>query len=297
MRIQVVRQAVRVARRAGLSLIVAIVAGAPVGCGNKAPPTPPTPPAPVTVAVVEQKTAPLEYRTFGTVQAKLTAAIKSQVTGLLDKIHFKEGDDVTENQTLFTIDPKPLQAALDQAEANLVRDEAQLKNAEKEAAREEELLKKGVVAPDVSETARTTADALAATIKADKAAIDNARVQLSYCTIKSPIDGRMGQWLVDQGNLVKAQDVTLAVVNQVRPIEVAFSVPQRLLQTIKDEMPKHKLLVRAAMWGQENRPIPGELTFVDNTVDASTGTIVLKATFPNEDTRCGPAPTSTSPSG
>ena len=315
MRTQVVRWVKGLAQGAGLAMAVALLTGATAGCGNKdaspassassasgpsylqtvlswfssKTPPPPTPtPAPVTVTTAQRKTVPLQYATFGTVQAKLSSAIKSQVTGLLDKIHFKEGEDVKEGQTLFTIDPKWLDAALAQAEANLARDEAQHKNALKEAEREEELLKKGVVAPDVSETARTTADALDATIKADKALIDSAKTQLSYCTIKSPIDGRMGQWLLDQGNLVKPNDQTLAVINQIKPIEVAFSVPQRLLQTIKDERPKHKLLVQAAIPGQDGRPILGELTFVDNTVDASTGTIVLKATFDNEDSRLWP---------
>jgi len=289
MRKEVVRPAKRAGRGAGLALVVALLAGATAGCGNKAPPTPPTPPpVPVTVAVAEQKTAPLEYRTFGTVQAHLSSAIKSQVNGLIEKIHFKEGEEVKEGQDLFTIDPKWLLALLAQAEANLARDAAQLKNAVKEAEREEELLKKGVVAPDISEAARTSANALEATLKADQAVIDSAKVQLSYCTIKSPIDGRMGQWLLDQGNLVKPNDQTLAVVNQIKPIEVAFSVPQRLLRIIKEEMPKHKLPVRALPRGQEDRPIAGELIFVDNTLDASTGTIALKATYPNADERLWP---------
>jgi multidrug efflux system membrane fusion protein len=278
----------------GATPLLALIAGGLLlvaGCSKQVPagvPSGPPPPVPVTVATVEKKTAPVEYRTFGTVQANLTAAIKSQVTGLLTKVHFQEGQNVKEGDLLFTIDPKPLEAALQQAEANLARDTAQQKNAEVEAARQLTLLKKGVTAQDEYDTARTNAEALAATMRADQAAIQNVKVQIAYCSIHAPIDGRMGQWLVHQGNLVKADDVTLAVINQVRPIQVSFAVPQRLLQTIQDEMPKHKLEVRAVISGQEDRPETGELTFVDNTVDPSTGTLMLKATLANTGERLWP---------
>jgi len=245
-------------------------------------------PVPVTVAPVVRQTTPVEVRTFGTVQANLTVAIKPQITGVLTTIHFKEGENVKQGDLLFTIDPRPFEAALRQAEANLARDTAQQKNAETEASRQEDLLKKGVAAQGEFDQARTTADALAAVIRADQAAIDNAKIQLGYCRISSPIDGRTGAWLVDQGNLAKAEvDVALVVINQVRPIQVNFSVPQRDLEAVKDRMAKGKPEVQASVPGQD-RPEIGQLTFIDNTVDRTTGTFRLKATFPNPQERLWP---------
>jgi multidrug efflux system membrane fusion protein len=244
--------------------------------------------APVLAAPVVRQSAPVQIHTFGWGRANLTVALKSQITGVLMTVGFREGEHVKQGQVLFTLDPRPFEAALQQAEGNLLRDKAQHENAVREARRQEELLKKGVVAQGDFDAAQATADALAAAVKADAAAVDRAQVDLSYCTISAPIDGRMGAWLVDRGNLVKADDVTMAVINQVQPIQVAFAVPQRDLPEIQREMAKRKLEVRAFIPGDEGPPEVGDLAFVDNTVDPTTGMIGLKALFKNAQERLWP---------
>ncbi len=249
---------------------------------------PPRAAVPVTAAPVRSETVPLELKTFGTVQALSTVDVKSQIGGVLTKVHIQEGQEVQAGDLLFTIDPRPMKAAVDQAEANLARDRVQRENAEKEAQRQEDLLKKGLTAEDVSEQSRTTAKAFAAAVKADEAALENARLQIEYCSIRSPITGRTGDQVVHQGNLVKANDVTLLTINQIEPIQVSFSVPQQELPVIKREMALSKLEVRAIIPGADGTPEKGELTFVNNMVDQTTGTIQLKGTFPNSSRRLWP---------
>jgi len=244
--------------------------------------------APVLAAPVVRQSAPVQIRTFGWGQANLTVALKSQITGVLMTVGFREGEHVKQGQVLFTLDPRPFEAALQQAGGNLLRDKAQHENAVREARRQEELLKKGVVAQGDFDAAQATSDALAAAVKADDAAVERAQVDLSYCTISAPIDGRMGAWLVDRGNLVKADDVTMAVINQIQPLQVAFAVPQRDLLEIQREMAKRKLEVRASIPGDEGPPEVGDLAFVDNTVDPTTGMIGLKALFKNAQERLWP---------
>ena len=250
---------------------------------------PPKPVLPVVLAPVVQRTVPLQLRNFGTVQPFCTVAVKSQVTGVLQTIHFQKGQDVKKGDLLFTIDPRPYEAALKQAEANLLRDTAQFKNAQKEAQRQAELLKKGFTAQDAYDEAQTTADALAAAMKASAAAIDTAKLNLAYCTISSPIDGRAGDYLVDAGNLVNmANDVALVIINQVRPIEVNFSLPERDLAAVMENQAKGRLKVRAAIPAQETRPETGELIFINNTVDRTTGQYQLLASFANPGGRLWP---------
>jgi multidrug efflux system membrane fusion protein len=244
---------------------------------------------PVTVAPAVRKAMPVELCNFGTMQANLTVAVKSQITGILKRVHFSEGQNVKQGDLLFTIDPEPYEAALRQAEANLARDAAQQKNAEKEAARQQELLKKGVASEGEYDQARTTADALAGTLRADQAAIEQATIDLGYCSIYSPIDARTGAWMVHPGNLVTAATETILVVlNQVRPIQVSFSVLRGHLPDLQREMAGRPLEVRALIPGQEDRPEVGRLTFINNSVDSATGTIPLKATFANPDERLWP---------
>jgi len=285
---------------AGLALI------AMAGCSGKDEPaagrTAKDQAVPVLAAQVVETTAAVEFRTFGTCEANQTAAVKSQITGVLTAIHFKkgenvkkegenvkkEGENVKKGATLFTIDQRPFAAALKQAEANLSRDTAQYDNAEKDAARQKELLRQGIVAQGDYDQARAAADALAAAQQADQAAIEQAKINLSYCTIPAPFDGRTGAWLVDLGNLVKANDVTVVVINQVQPIQVSFAVPQRQLAEIQKQMAKKLLTVKAGIPGQTGPPEIGRLTFVDNTVDRTTGTVLLKATFENPGERLWP---------
>jgi multidrug efflux system membrane fusion protein len=246
------------------------------------------PPVPVKVAEVVTKAVPLEIRTFGTVEASATVAVKSQITGILTNVHFREGQDVNKHDLLFTIDPGPFQVSLKQAEAILARDTVQWKNAEKEANHQEELCKKGLVPQDTRDQAKTTADALAATVRADSAAAENARIQLEYCFIRSPIDGRTGNVMVDPGNLVKANDITLATINQIKPVRVSFMVPQQKLADIREQKAQKQLDVRATIPGNKPRSETGTLTFVDNAVDPATGTIRLKGTFANDSRQLWP---------
>jgi len=271
---------------------------------------------PVTVATATQKNVPVEVQVIGNVEAYSTISVKAQVTGQLTKVNFHEGDYVKKNEQLFTIDPRPLEAALNQTKANLARDEATLgqmqanlardtasaKYAEAQADRYAELLKNGIISKDQSEQLRASADAAAQAVAADKAAIEsaranivasranveNAQVQLSYTTIDSPIDGRTGNLTVKQGNIVMANNMELMTINQIEPIYVTFAVPEAQLTAIKKYMAESKLPVRARPQDEEGGEETGTLTFVDNAVDTTTGTIKLKGTFPNTDHKLWP---------
>lgn len=270
------------------------------------------PPVPVTVAVANQEPVPVEIRTVGTAEASATVQLKSQVAGELLSVHFVEGGNVSKGDLLFKIDPRPYdealrqaeaalardRAQLRQAEANLGRDQAQSKNAETEAARYETLVKEGVVSRTQYDQLRTNADALREAIRADEAAIESARasldsdraaierakLDLSYCEIRSPVSGRAGNLLVHPGNLVKANgDNALVVVNQVAPIFVSFGVPERQLTAIRQNSSARKLPVQVSPQDNPGKVMRGTLTVIDNTVEITTGTIRLKATFANED--------------
>jgi multidrug efflux system membrane fusion protein len=244
---------------------------------------------PVLVVTATQKAIPIQIRAVGNSEAFSTVAVKSQVTGVINKAHFKEGQDVRKGQLLFTIDPRPFEAVLKQAEANLARDAAQLQNAREQARRYAELVKKQYVSQEQYDQIRTNADALEAVVDADKAAVENAKVQLSYCYIYSPIDGQVGTLLVNEGNLVRVNDAApLVVINQIIPINVTFSVPEQHLADIKRHMAAGTLRVDAGFPSDEGRPEQGNLAFVDNAVDRTTGTIKLKAEFKNAARRLWP---------
>jgi len=258
------------------------------GCSNEKSNKPVSPPIPITVGTVSQKTVPVELRVVGNVQASSTVTIKSKVGGELTRVHFTEGHDVRKGDLLFTIDPRPYEAALKQAEANLQKDLAQTKHAQEDARRYEFLIQKGVVARQQYDKFRTEAEALEAAVLADRAAVENAKIQLGYCSIHSPIDGRTGSLMVKQGNIIKADDVNLIVIHQIVPIDVAFSVPEQNLQEIKKYMALGKLQVDALVPSNNERPEQGTVTFVDNAVDTSTGTIRLKGTFANRERKLWP---------
>jgi multidrug efflux system membrane fusion protein len=244
---------------------------------------------PVLIATAAQKAMPLQIRAVGNVEAYSTVAVKSQVTGVLTQAHFKEGQDVKKGQLLFTIDPRPFEAALKQAEANLARDTAQLQNSREQARRYAELVKKQYVSQEQYDQIRANADAAEAVVQADQAAVENAKVQLSYCYIFSPIDGQVGSLLVNEGNLVRVNDATpLVVINQIIPVNVTFSVPEQNLADIRRHMATGSLKVAAQFQADEGRPEQGSLAFVDNAVDRTTGTIKLKAEFKNVEKRLWP---------
>jgi multidrug efflux system membrane fusion protein len=244
---------------------------------------------PVLVATAVQKSVPLQIRAVGNVEAYATVAVKSQVTGVLTKAHFREGQDVKKAQLLFTVDPRPFEASLKQAEAALARDMAQLKNAREQTRRYAELVQKQYVSQEQYDQIRTTAEAMEAVVEADKAAVENAKVQLSYCYIYAPIDGQVGTLLVHEGNLVRVNDGTpLVVINQISPINVTFAVPEQHLPDLKRHMATGKLRVGAGFPSDDGRPEQGSLVFVDNAVDRPTGTIKLKAEFANTARRLWP---------
>jgi membrane fusion protein, multidrug efflux system len=246
-------------------------------------------PVPVLTASVVKKSMPVEIRIIGTAEAFSTVAIRSQITGQLTSVNFKEGDDVRQGQVLFSLDRRPLEAALQQAEANLERDVAQAANAAAQAKRYQELADRGIATREQVDTSRTGMTALNATVNADRAAVDNAKVQLQYATIAAPISGRTGALMVNEGNLVRANDTTpLVVINQVTPIAVSFAIPEARLPELKRYMARGTLQVTASPPNDEDAPASGRISFVDNSVDQSTGTIRIKGTFPNEDRRLWP---------
>jgi multidrug efflux system membrane fusion protein len=255
--------------------------GAILGACGKAPPREP-PPVPVLAAAVERRSVPFTIEANGTVEPLETVAIESQVTGYLLRVGFREGDQVRPGQVLFEIDPGPYRAALKQAQAILARDEAQLVAARQDAQRYETLAAKEYVTAQQAEQARATAAAQEATVEADRGAVQTARINLQHATIRSPIEGKAGGLLVKPGNLVRGgAGVPLVTINRIRPILVRFAVPGAQLELIQRYRTK-PLVVRARPTGgtSDSR---GTLSFLDNAVDSSTGTLMLKGTFENRD--------------
>jgi membrane fusion protein, multidrug efflux system len=236
---------------------------------------------PVSTAVVVQKAVPLSVAAVGAAEAISSVQIRSQVTGQLASLHFAEGQDVTKGQVLFEIDPRPFQLALTQAEAVLEKDMAQNVNAQKEEARYKALLDQGLIAREQYDAYVASAAAAQATTGADQAAVDTARLNLQFTRITSPISGRAGVLMVHAGDVVRANDVApMVVINEMAPINVTFAVPGRLLDDIRRYQAAASL--RVDVITGDTRPGPhGRVTFIDNAVDPSTGTIKLKAQFDN----------------
>lgn len=260
-----------------------LLAGCSRGDGSKTAPGAQPPAVPVTASLSVQKNVPVQLRVIGTAEAYSTVAVKTMVNGEIVKVGFQEGHDVKKGDLIFVIDPRSYEAALKTAEANLARDLALKENAEKDVKRYAFLIEKDLVPKQQFDQVTSAAAALAATVHADNAAVENARVQLSYCFIRSPVDGRTGNLFLKKGNVVKANDAALVTINQVAPIYVTFSVPEQSLGEIRKYRAAGTLKVEAVAPGQENRPARGTLTFIGNAVDNATGTIQLKGTFPNGD--------------
>lgn len=239
---------------------------------------------PVNVARVVLKTVPVRLRAIGNVEPFTTVAVKARIDGQIVAVHFKEGDEVHKGDTLFEIDRRPLQAQLQQAQANLLKDRALLDHANEQDKRYKDLLEKKFVSPDAYAQIRTNSETAAAQVSADQAAIESARLQLDYCTIRSPITGYAGKIQIQEGNLVKANDtISLVVLNQVVPVNVSFSVPEQSLSAVRKYQADGELQVTAQVPNSGFTPVPGKLSFIDNSTDATTGTIKLKAQFPNTD--------------
>ncbi len=247
------------------------------------------PAAPVVVATVEQRDVPVQIRAIGNVEAYQSVQVKSMVNGQIEKIFFKEGQDVHQGQLLFQLDRRPFEADLEKALGTLRHDEATATQSELQAKRYTELEQQGVISKEQADQFRAQAKADASAVYADKAAVDAARVQLAYTDIAAPINARTGAVMIHKGNLVKANDTPYLVqLNQVAPIYVTFSIPETDLAEVRQFAASHQLKVMATPKGQNTTPAVGELTFIDNGVDTTTGTVKLKATFTNKDRRLWP---------
>jgi membrane fusion protein, multidrug efflux system len=247
-------------------------------------------PVPVLAARAVHKDFPLEILAIGNVESYATVAIKARVTGELHKVHFREGQDVAKGDLLFTIDPRPLEAALREARARLEKDKSLAAKAEADNRRYENLVEGGFISREQFDQVRSNLSSLQATVTGDEAVVENARIQLGYTAIYSPLSGRTGTILIDQGNMIKANDdnKSLVVIEQVQPIYVSFSVPEAYLSQIMENMKNKDLVVNVLPDGSKSGPEKGRLTFVDNSVDSKTGTIRLKGTFENPARRLWP---------
>lgn len=243
---------------------------------------------PVAVAAAAQQSVPVRLQAIGNVEAYSTVALKARVDGQIIAVNFTEGQEVRKGEVLFRIDSRPFQAALRQAEANALRDAAGRDQARSQERRYQELLDKNFVSKEAYAQIRTNAQVAEANAKASQAALENAQLSLAYCTIASPIDGYPGKILLQVGNLVKANDVvSLVVINQVKPVYVSFAVPEQQLPTVRKYMELGTLAVQA-IGGGDAVLAQGELIFVDNAVDPSTGTIRMRAQFDNRDASLWP---------
>jgi membrane fusion protein, multidrug efflux system len=273
-------------RSVGILLLAAGLAAA-ASCSRKAP-SAASEAVPVRVGTVQQKSVPVQIRNIGTVQPFTAVAVKALVSGEILTVHFREGQSVRKGDALFSIDPRPYQAALAQAEAALARDQAMWTNADTDVKRYEDLVQKDYVTRQQYDSVKAQAEATQATVRADQAAVERARLDLSYCSIRSPIDGRTGSVMVQVGNVVKPNDVTLVTINQVAPIYVSVAVPERDLARIRERQAQSRLVVTAEDSASGKSLASGDLTFIDNAVDRTTGTILLKATFANADNALWP---------
>jgi membrane fusion protein, multidrug efflux system len=281
----------------GSLMLAGAVAAAACSGGEAAPSTPPAggrgaqnaQAVPVTTAPVVQKSVPLAVQGIGTVIAASTVTVRAQVTGELTAVHFIEGDEVKEGQVLVEIDRRPLEAALQQAQAALDRDIAQSVNARSQAARYQDLLQRGIATKEQVDQIVANAAALEATVALDRANVENAKVQLQYATIRAPLSGKTGLLQVHPGNLVRATDTTpIVTINKITPVYVSFSVPEAMLPDLKRYMARGKLAVTALPPNDQGPPANGLINFIDNAVDQTTGQIKVKGTFPNTDRRLWP---------
>lgn len=258
-------------------------------CPSKKTAAPPQrPPAPVLTAASSQRDVPVVMRAIGTMEASESVTIKTQISGELTRIAFKEGQDVQKGALLCQIDDRSYRAALKKAEAALARDRVVMENARTNHERYRQLVKDGIVTQEQAESFRTIAEAAQAGVAADQAEVDNARAQLSYCSIIAPISGRLGVLSLDRGNVVKANDSSLVTINRISPINATFTIPEKELDLVKRQLALGKVMVEAEVPGAAGVVEKGHISFLDNSVDATTGTIKLKGTFDNQQKRLWP---------
>jgi multidrug efflux system membrane fusion protein len=273
-------------RGSGLTLLIctALLTGCEQDKGSLQPP-----PVPVVVAAAAAKTLPFEINSFGHVEAYRTISIRSQIGGTLSRVHFTEGQLVKRGEPLFLVDPAPYKAALAAAEAMHARDQVMAANLAESVQRYEQLVQKDYITAQEHSDMLAQLGAMKATVRADEAAVENARLNLQYCSIAAPVAGRVGARLVDEGNVIKANsDNPLAVVRQIQPIYVSFTVPEQHLPDLLRQFGNRELEVRANAPEEPPGAHKGRLTFIDNAVDTATGTILLKAEFANEDASLWP---------
>ena len=244
---------------------------------------------PVSVVVASQQTVPVRLQAIGNVEPYTSVAVKSRIDGQILEIQFREGQEVKKGQVLFRIDPRPLEAAFKQSEAQALRDMASRDQAASQERRYQELLEKNFVSKDAYAQYRTNAQTAEATSKASQAALENAKLNLEYTVIRSPIDGYVGRALLQAGNMVKANDtIFLVLINQVRPVYVSFAIPEQQLTVVRDLMRKNPLTVEVSAPGTEKSLATGRIAFLDNAVDQTTGTIKVRAVFDNSDAALWP---------
>lgn len=275
-------------KQTSIILITSFVLSFTAACTAKKEKPGAKPAVPVKVTRAVQKDVPVQLRAIGTIEAFNTVTVKSQVSGQISRVHFTEGSDVAKGALLVSIDPEVFKATLSQCEAALDRDQSQARFARDQANRYAGLLQDGIVTRDQAELLHANADSLAASVAADRAAIKNARIQLGYCSIRSPISGRTGTVALQPGNLVKANDLAIVTVNQLSPIYVSFSLPEKRLGELKRAMAAGELRIAAVIPGEPGGSELGTISFLDNSVNPATGTIRLKGVFANKSRKLWP---------
>jgi multidrug efflux system membrane fusion protein len=263
------------------------------GTATDTRPARPPPAQPVVADVAAEMSAPIEVAAIGNVQSIATVMVKSRIDGEIAQVHFEEGQDVNAGDLLFSLDDRVARAQLQQSEANLERDRAQLRRFQLEVARQTGLANRGIAPAQKLEDVTTSQAVFEATVRASEAAVETARINLNFTTIRAPITGRTGSVALKRGNVVKAVDtlptvMPMVTITQLQPIYVTFTVPERHLGDLRAALVSGRLPVVVTAPGSPQNPIAGQLTFIDNQVDAATGTISLKATFTNDDARLWP---------
>jgi membrane fusion protein, multidrug efflux system len=277
-----------------LRLLLLVVVGLAGGCSsgedskaNNGKPT--KPPVPVSVAVAVQKAVPVELHAVGQVEASTQVTVRSQVPGVISAVHFHEGDEVHKGDLLFSLDPTLFQSTLTKTKANLEQARAEAANARRDAERYARLLAADYVSREEADAAQSRAESLSAVLAAVQASVENARIQLDYCSIRAPQGGRTGALLVHPGTVVKANDAPdLVTINTLRPVRVVFNIPERSLPVLRRQLAIGPLTVTALPPGDDRPMESGTISFLDNSVDPATGTIRLKASFANRELRLWP---------